>query len=92
MCVCVWGGVSSASSAAFGKGGEEAQKLGLFWCLGEQFWFVSRDAAFWASIDHVKQKYNCQCAPVLRPAPENTGFPSSCDDNAVREDSALADS
>lgn len=73
MCVCVCvGGVSSASSAAFGKGGEEAQKLGLFWCLGEQFWFVSRNAAFWASIDHVKQKYNCQCAPVLRPAPENT--------------------
>ena len=72
------GGVSSASSAAVGRGGEEAaQKLGLFWCLRELFWFVSRDAALWASIYQVKQRYECLCTPVLRPAPENTmDFPT----------------
>lgn len=52
-------GVSRTISAAFGRaGGGEVQKLELFWCLRELFWLVSRDAALWASIYHVKQRYN----------------------------------
>lgn len=85
--------------ADLGRAGKEsAQRLGLFWCLRELFWFISRDAALWYQQNHstktkyhFKQRYRFLSTSVWRHAPENCGFSNSCDENAVRGDSVPAD-